>query len=288
MKTRKRNLKILFWLPALLLTATDAYAWGLYTHVWFAQSLLWLVPLADTRIRDAARKFPRLVMAGACLPDLALVRDLVGSTHFADSHDWEMAAMQLERARADDASDEARAIALGYASHLLSDIFAHNHFVPAHENVWADVPVLTHASCEWALDYHVRRELFATPGAVLTSERAVLCAYLQDAFGCTPGEARRLLIALANGDRLLRGAGLPALAYAIGRRADKRMLRRFNHYLDQTVKRLPQINGLIAGERPQWDANPPRHLAHIAIAEASMPELRSRLALPSDVFQVEG
>ncbi|HWU85507.1 MAG TPA: hypothetical protein VN028_09225, partial [Rhodocyclaceae bacterium] len=77
----------LLWLPALLLTASDANAWGLYTHVWFAQSLLWLVPVADPRFRAAARKLPQLVMAGACLPDLALVAGVVRSQRFDASHD---------------------------------------------------------------------------------------------------------------------------------------------------------------------------------------------------------
>lgn len=278
------RLNRLLWLPALLLTAGDAFAWGLYTHVWFVQSLLWLVPLADPRFRQAARKLPRLVMAGACLPDLALVRGIARSEQFGNSHDWELAAMQI--ARAD--SDEARALALGYASHLLTDIFAHNHFVPAHESVWADVPVLTHASCEWALDHHVAAQLFATPGQVLGAERTRIVVYLQEAFACPADEAMRLLNALARADRLLRFSRLPALAHATGRVADRRMLRRFNHYLDQTVRRLPQINALLAGECPQWSANPPHHLAHAAIAEQSMQALRSRLSLPSDVFLETG
>src|SRR5690606_6657322 len=176
MKTNRRcKLRFLFCLPPLLMTAGDALAWGLYTHVWFAQSLLWLVPLADPRFRAAARKLPALVMAGACLPDLALVRGIARSGQFGDSHEWELAAMQIEKA----GSDEARALALGYASHLLTDIFAHNHFVPAHENVWADIPVATHASCEWALDHHVRPQLFATPGALLEREQGTIRCYLQ-------------------------------------------------------------------------------------------------------------
>lgn len=268
------------WLPALLLTAGDAFAWGLYTHVWFAQSLLWLVPLADPRFREAARKLPALVMAGACLPDLALVRGIARSEQFGDSHDWALAALQIEKA----GSDEARALALGYASHLLTDIFAHNHFVPAHENVWADIPVATHASCEWALDHHVRGQLFATPGQLLRREHMTIRAYLEEAFDCPRAEADRLISTLARAESLLRFSRLPALAHATGRLADKRMLRRFNHYLDHTVRRLPQINSLIAGEQPEWDANPPRHLAHTAIEGQPLKALRSRLSLPTDVF----
>lgn len=281
MKTQRSScFSRLLWLPALLLTASDAFAWGLYTHVWFAQSLLWLVPLADPRFRSAARKLPRLVMAGACLPDLAVIRGIARSDNFADSHDWALAASQLERA----GCDESRALALGYASHLLTDIFAHNHFVPAHENVWANVPVLTHASCEWALDHHVRKQLFATPGQLLNDERAAIVSYLYSAFDCPVDEATRLINTLGRADRLLRFSRLPAVAHVAGKLGDRRMVRRFNHYLDQTVRRLPQINSLLAGECPQWNANPPRHLAHTAIAGASLQALRSRLSLPTDVF----
>jgi hypothetical protein len=219
-------------------------------------------------------------MAGACLPDLALVRGIARTEQLGDSHDWELAARQLEKAD----SDEARALALGYASHLLTDIFAHNHFVPAHESVWADIPIATHASCEWALDHHVRGQLYATPGMLMKREHATIQAYLGGAFDCPADEADRLISALTRAERLLRFSRLPAFAHAVGRVADKRMLRRFNHYLDQTVRRLPQINSLIAGERPEWDANPPRHLAHTAIADQPMQALRSRLSLPTDVF----
>ncbi|MBX9849284.1 MAG: zinc dependent phospholipase C family protein, partial [Rhodocyclaceae bacterium] len=207
-------------------------------------------------------------------------RGIARSDNFADSHDWALAASQLEHADC----DESRALALGYASHLLTDIFAHNHFVPAHENVWANVPVVTHASCEWALDHHVRKQLFATPGQLLNSERATIVSYLNSAFDCPADEATRLINTLGRADRLLRFSRLPAVAHVAGKLGDRRMVRRFNHYLDQTVRRLPQINALLVGEYPQWSANPPRHLAHTAIAGASLQTLRSRLSLPADVF----
>jgi len=56
----------------LLLFAGDAVAWGLQTHLFFAQQVLFAVPLLDPGIRRAALRFPRLVLSGACLPDLAL------------------------------------------------------------------------------------------------------------------------------------------------------------------------------------------------------------------------
>lgn len=276
--------RALYFLPALLLFAEDALAWGLYTHVWFAQALLWLVPLADSRFREAARRFPRLVMAGACLPDLVLVQRVVPEQKFSGSHGWVVAAQQLELAQ----SDEERALALGFASHLFTDIFAHNHFVPAHESVWLDIPMLTHASCEWALDHHVRAELFATPQQLLREEQKALISYLGRHFSCDSAEAQRLLMTLARADGLLRFSGLPALAHGVGSILDQRMRRRFRHYLGQTVQRLPQINALIAGECPQWQANPPRHLAHAALAGQSMRVRRSRMGLPDSVFAQPG
>ena len=121
----------LAWFIPLLLYSSNALAWGLYTHVYFAQQLLWAVPLADTRFRRAVRAFPGWVMAGACLPDLSLTGQHAGTHDFKQTHQWDTARRLLEQA----SCDEERAIALGFASHLLVDIIAHNHFVPAHEKI---------------------------------------------------------------------------------------------------------------------------------------------------------
>lgn len=279
MKTPRASLLCLI---PLLLTASDVWAWGLYTHVWFAQALLWLIPLADPRFRAAAQKLPRLVLAGACLPDLALVAGLAGAhkQRFSDTHEWSLAAEQL--ARAD--TDEARALALGFASHLLTDIFAHNHFVPAHERTWGHVPVLTHASCEWALDHHVRQEIFFTPGQLLAGEEHHIAAYLQAAFDCPRAQGASLLRTLRRAEKLLRVSQLPALAHGVGALRDARMQSRFRHYLAQTVQRLPEINALIAGERPVWEANPRGDLAHAAVSGMDLSRLKRRLQLPETVF----
>ena len=57
---RYRHLKFgyLAWLTPLLLYSSDALAWGLYTHVYFAQQLIWAVPLADPRFRRAMFALP--------------------------------------------------------------------------------------------------------------------------------------------------------------------------------------------------------------------------------------
>jgi hypothetical protein len=157
------NLKhaALLWSVPAALFAGDALAWGLYTHVYFAQLLVWAAPLLDPALRRAVRRFPQRLMAGACLPDLALVGATARTRAFDGSHRWESAHALLAAAH----DDESRACAVGAMSHLWVDIIAHNHFVPAHEHLWWNVPMLTHAASEWAMDRHIARHLFRPQGA---------------------------------------------------------------------------------------------------------------------------
>src|ERR671923_2562635 len=92
--------------------APDAQAWGLQTHVFVAQWALAALPLADAGIRAAVLRMPRLVLAGACLPDLALAGRMLGLTEFRRAHQWST----LRRLAAAPGA-ETRAIAVGYASH---------------------------------------------------------------------------------------------------------------------------------------------------------------------------
>ncbi len=270
----------IWWLVPLALHCGDALAWGLATHLYFAQHLLWAVPLLDPKLRQAARRLPRLVLAGACLPDLVLVAGRRAARCFADSHDWTRARRLL--ACAD--SDEERAVSLGYASHLFVDVIAHNHFVPAHEAMWLKLPLMTHAVAEWVMDAHLARQLFARPEGVLPAERDCLVPYLGRHFGCPEGEAHRALMRLAAASRLLYGSRLHRGLRAAAGVLDRRLAARCDHYVAETAARLPQINRLLAGEAPNWRADLPcpqrtRHLRTL-----SGEELRGPLPLPGSLF----
>jgi len=269
----------LFHFVCLLACSADAWAWGLQTHGFFAQSVLWLVPLADPLLRRAAARLPRLVIAGAALPDLVLT----GARRIpalGQSHDWPTATRLLAEA----GSDEERALALGFTSHLLTDIFAHNHFVPVHERIWGDVPVLTHAAAEWAMDCRIAGQLFVQPADVLLEEREILGSYVAQSFACTSADAESALLALARAEHWLRRSGLPALAHSAARLADRRLDRRFKHYLAHTQRHLAQINRIAAGEQPNWGANPCSRRAKAALAGVPERLLHTRLPLPADLF----
>lgn len=245
MKLRRRY--CLLWLPPLLLQSTDACAWGLLTHVYFAQWLLWTLPLADPNLRRAVQRFPELVMAGACLPDLALI-----SPAFRDTHRWEHIRALLNGAR----NDEETAAALGYASHLLVDVVAHNHFVPAHEAMWLDKTLFTHITSEWAVDAHIAPITTASPHQLLTSQREILSTMMARRFRCTPQRAEQALRRLANADRLLRAVRLPQLLYRMFRTVDRRVFRHFVYYVSQTQSVLGKIETVLEGSHPVWEPDP--------------------------------
>lgn len=283
MRTLLRNWR---WVVVLLLYSADAHAWGLYTHVYFAQQLIWAIPLTDPRYHRAVRDFPGLVLAGACLPDLALVSPLFRLHGIAGSHDWDNPHAMLKNA--DGPAEQA--IAVGYASHLWVDIIAHNHFVPAHEAMWANLPVATHAFAEWAMDHYVAAHLHGRPGELLREHGPRLAHYVSRHFACDVKQARKALACLAAGDAALRSSGLPRLCYRTAHALDRGLRRRFNYYLSETSSRLRNINRMLLGETPEWLADPDGPQAKRRhIAQASQLELRHRIPIPRDFFApIEG
>lgn len=235
----------------LLAFAGDALAWGLQTHLFFAQHLLLALPLADPDFRRAAMRLPRLVLAGACLPDLALAGRALGTPAFRRSHGW----ATLRRFAAA-SSDEERALAIGYASHLLADVVAHNQFVPEHETRIAPLAHVTHAMCEWAMDDYVRGAVFAAPGELLEMERGMLAAVVASRLQCREALARRAIGLLAKADRALRASPLPRLCRALARRFDHHLAPRFEAYARDTAARLSQIGAALEGAVPGAEAEP--------------------------------
>jgi hypothetical protein len=259
------------FLPAamLMLFAADASAWGLYTHVFLAQHLLLALPFADPQFRRAALRLPRLVLAGACLPDLALAGIALRTRVFHRSHIWPTMRRFLA-AR----SDEERAIGLGYASHLLADVIAHNHFVPEHETRIADVPHATHALCEWAMDAYLRKTVLAAPEELLDAESATLAGAVARHLRCPETLVRNAILMLASGTRLLRASRVPRLCRTIVWRLDRFAALRFDAYMRETVSRMGQLGEALAGVAPQEEPEPSGRLAPCA------PFSAGRLARP--------
>jgi hypothetical protein len=260
----------LAWILPLVLFSNDALAWGLCTHIYFSQLLIWAIPLADPRFRRAVARLPELMLAGACLPDIALFGRYFGAPALNTTHQWS-AAQRLLTAACD---DESRALALGYASHLLADIIAHNHFVPAHEQLWFNRPIITHAASEWVMDAHIMRNLLARPSELMRLHHARLADYAAVHLGCSRTETGRALGCLKHGEALLRASRLPQVLLAGARAADTRLERRLDWYVAETAARLGQINRLIEGDAPAWHAE----------VDGAHPAHRRAHALPAAVW----
>jgi len=208
---------LLYALP-LAMFAPDAYAWGLQTHLFFAQCAVFLVPFADRELRAAVSRFPRLVLAGACLPDLALA---------------------------------GRALAAGYASHLLSDVVAHNFFVPEHEARVLHARYVSHALAEWAMDDHVRAQVFVSPADALTAEPGVVADFVARGFRCSEDLARRATRLLARADRALRSSRVPGLCRRVIGTA------RFDMHLKNAAASVRELEAALAGRLVDWVSSDP-------------------------------
>jgi len=233
-----------------MLIAPDALAWGLQTHVFLAQWLLAAAPFADPKIRAAALRLPRLVLAGACLPDLALAGRMSGLATFRRSHQWST----LKRMATD--TPEHCAIALGYASHLLADVVAHNRFVPEHERRIVDLPHFTHAICEWAMDEHLRPGLREQPAALLAAEIGTLAPVVAHTFGCGEAVARRTMRVLIGAERALRLSPLPRLSRRIVELFDLEVVPRFDAYVGDASALVRRIEAVLHGAEPRWQPEP--------------------------------
>ena len=231
----------------LCILSFDANAWGLVTHMYFAQSLTWAIPLSIPALSIAVRRFPAWVMAGACLPDLALFGRRCGTRAFDRNHQWRTARRLLDTAQSDE-----RAIAVGYCSHLFVDVIAHNHFVPFHERRWPNVKYITHATCEWAMDAHLARHIATWPSQVLLAQVAPLAQYISTAFTCPFDEARKTLASLTRWESFLRALRLPEVCLGLACSLDRGSTQRFDDYLAATTGMLYHINDVLSGQEMLW------------------------------------
>ena len=237
------------------LFAPDALAWGLQTHVFLAQWLLAAAPFADPQIRGAVQRLPRLVLAGACLPDLALAGRALGLSAFRRAHQW-----STLRRLAAACWDEERAIAVGYASHLLADVVAHNRFVPEHERRILDVPHLTHAMCEWAMDERVKRALEVEPSALLADERATLIEAAARTFACPMASAGKAIRFLGRAEWMLRASRLPVLCTPFLFDAEV--------YVGEAKALVRQVEAVLQGAEPRLQPDPEESRNQAMVKEA--------------------
>jgi Zinc dependent phospholipase C len=283
MKIRSKTAIKLLWCFPLLAYAADANAWGLYTHLFFSQWLILSTPLVGTaslssKIQAAMKKFPQLVLAGACLPDLAVISKAFHTTHL-----WDKAELMLNNAK----TEQEIAIAIGYCSHLFVDVIAHNHFVPAHEASWKNKTVITHIASEWAMDAHIARQVQHCPHHLILTNIEVLTQFIAPNFGISPKLTKRKLRLLAWLDGLLRVTQLSPLILQFLKINDAEFVQNLNYYVAKTSHALDDFHHALKGIMPSWQPE----LKHLSAAELidwrtqCLGDLRLRMLTPVDYYR---
>jgi hypothetical protein len=239
----------LLWAVPISFYALDANAWGLYTHIYFSQYLLLIAPLLgdkalQPKILQAVTKFPKLVLAGACLPDLAII-----SKAFNTTHQWRISEQMLAAAN----TEQEIAIAVGYASHLYVDVIAHNHFVPAHEAKWDNKNILTHIASEWAMDAYVSKQLNYNPHLLIRQHLTELTAFVAPIFKLPNKTTETNLKRLAFWDQLLRRTKISPMILWVLKRNDAELIKNLNYYLAKTEHALSHFHHTLHGKRPNWE-----------------------------------
>ncbi len=268
----------LLWCFPLCVYAVDANAWGLYTHILFSQWMIVTSPLLDPKILQAIKKYPKLVMAGACLPDLAVI-----SKSFHTTHQWGKAELMIQNAN----SEQEIAIAIGYCSHLFVDVIAHNHFVPAHEAKWLNQTIITHLASEWAMDAHIAKHIPHGPHHLILTHIDVLSEFISPCFGVSMQLAKHKLWQLAWADGLLRFSGLSTLILWILKLHDSELVKNLNYYLTKTSHALMRFEQSVVGNRPSWEPEL-KHLnatEMIAWREKCLSDLSKRLKTPIKFYK---
>jgi hypothetical protein len=109
----------------LLLFPGEALAWGPVTHLVHGSMLLDRLDELEPAVRALLARFPYEYLYGCIGADIIQAKKFTRSL-YTHCHHWRTGWSVLEQAR----EDGERAFAYGYLSHLASDTFSHNYYLP--------------------------------------------------------------------------------------------------------------------------------------------------------------
>jgi hypothetical protein len=135
---------------AFVLFPDQAYAWGPGTHVEIAFSLLEKIREFSPLIQQIISGREEWFVYGNIAADTIVGKKFAGEHHHC--HNWHVAQKVLSRAK----TDREKAAALGYLTHLASDVVAHNYYIPFKMMESYRARFLSHTYWEMRFDMHVR------------------------------------------------------------------------------------------------------------------------------------
>ncbi len=189
------SFRAVLWTASLLFLglAGEARAWGPAVHTWIGeQALQFVVALGIPTIAELLRRHARSYLYGSLAPDFEVGK---GSRFHEDhNHNWSAGRRILDAAR----TEEERAFALGYMSHLAADVIGHNHFVPNCLYRSFGSKKLGHAYWEMHADNLIEGRFSEAAAALAAADMPALDALLE-------AVARRGIIAFETRKRIFTG-----------------------------------------------------------------------------------
>src|SRR6266446_4627567 len=110
----------------VLLAPHQAWAWGPITHLVHGSEVLGNLTILGLSLQRLLRHHRLEYLYGCVGPDITQAKKFTRAKQ-AHCHSWSVGWAVLQHAR----SDAQRAFAYGYLTHLASDVYSHNHFVPS-------------------------------------------------------------------------------------------------------------------------------------------------------------
>lgn len=138
---------ILVVVATLLLSPAEAWAWGPITHLSHGASALASLTTASVALQRLLRRHRLEYLYGCVGADITQAKKYTRAQQ-AHCHSWQVGWEILERAE----NDKQRAFAWGYLTHLVGDVYSHNHFVPTQMIVSYDSVAMRHVYWEACFD----------------------------------------------------------------------------------------------------------------------------------------
>jgi hypothetical protein len=148
---------------ALLAVPSDALAWGPITHLVHGWEITENPSILSTALQELLATHRLAYLYGCIGADITQARRYARSL-YSHCHHWSVGFKVLSAAR----TEEERAFAYGYLSHLAADVYSHNHYVPTQLVVSFPARALGHVYWEARFDALQDRRRWSLPRRVLT------------------------------------------------------------------------------------------------------------------------
>lgn len=149
----------------LVLWPAEAGAWGPVTHLVHGSQVLERITILAPALQQMLGTFRLSYLYGCIAPDIMHAKKYTRSV-YTHCHCWTVGWRVVEAAR----SEEERAFAYGYLSHLAGDVHSHNHYVPVRMVMSYEAVALRHLYWEARFDssqaaehWGLLREVVASP-----------------------------------------------------------------------------------------------------------------------------